>query len=199
MDRIRHVLGVLAIVLYGPGLLYWFLIHPWARRWRRLGPTKTYLIVGPTLAVIGVLLFPIRGPLLGRDLGTNWILIGLGTILLALLAWLGLAYGRHMTHLNLTTRMGIPELSSQTRQPLVRDGLYGIVRHPVYLSAILWGIPYALIVNYVGTYVLFAAALPVFYAITALEERELVDRFGESYRQYQREVPRLIPRWRKTS
>ena len=197
MDRIRHVLGVLAVVLYGPGLLYWFLIHPWARAWRRLGPTRTYLIVGPTLAGISVLLFPIRGPLLGRDLGTNWILIGLGAILVVLLAWLGLAYGRHMTHLNLTTRIGIPELSSQTQQTLVRDGLYRIVRHPVYLSAILMGIPYALIVNYVGTYVLFAAALPVFYAITVLEERELVDRFGESYRRYQREVPRLMPRWRK--
>jgi protein-S-isoprenylcysteine O-methyltransferase Ste14 len=47
--------------------------------------------------------------------------------------------------------------------------------------------------------VLFAAALPVFYAITVLEERELVDRFGERYRRYQREVPRLVPRWRKTS
>ena len=102
-----------------------------------------------------------------------------------------------MTHLNLTTRIGIPELSSQTQQTLVRDGLYRIVRHPVYLSAILMGIPSALIVNYVGTYVLFAAALPVFYAITVLEERELVDRFGESYRRYQREVPRLMPRWRK--
>ena len=197
MDRIRHVLGVLAVVLYGPGLLYWFLIHPWARAWRRLGPTRTYLIVGPTLAGISVLLFPIRGRLLGRDLGTNWILIGLGAILVVLLAWLGLAYGRHMTHLNLTTRIGIPELSSQTQQTMVRDGLYRIVRHPVYLSAILMGIPYALIVNYVGTYVLFAAALPVFYAITVLEERELVDRFGESYRRYQQEVPRLIPRWRK--
>lgn len=198
IDRIRHVLAVVAIVVYGPGLLYWFLIHPWARTWRRLGPTTTYLIVFPTLAVIGVMLFQIRGALLGRDFGTNWSLVGLGAILLGVLAWLGFAYGRHMNHLSLTTRMGVPELSStQSRQTLVRDGLYGIVRHPIYLSGILMGISYALIVNYLGTYVLFVAALPVFYVITVLEERELVDRFGDAYRRYQREVPRLVPHWRK--
>jgi protein-S-isoprenylcysteine O-methyltransferase Ste14 len=58
---------------------------------------------------------------------------------------------------------------------------------------------YALIVNHVGVYVLFVAAIPVFYAIIVLEERELIDRFGATYRQYQREVPRLVPRWRKAN
>jgi protein-S-isoprenylcysteine O-methyltransferase Ste14 len=76
---------------------------------------------------------------------------------------------------------------------LVRDGLYGYVRHPIYSFAIAGGIAYALIVNYVGTYILFVAAVPALYAITALEERELTDRFGEPYRQYQRDVPRLLP------
>jgi protein-S-isoprenylcysteine O-methyltransferase Ste14 len=58
---------------------------------------------------------------------------------------------------------------------------------------------YALIVNYVGVDVLSVAAIPMFYAIIVLEERELIDRFGATYREYQREVPRLVPRWRKTS
>jgi protein-S-isoprenylcysteine O-methyltransferase Ste14 len=33
--------------------------------------------------------------------------------------------------------------------------------------------------------------------MTSLEERELLDRFGDAYREYQRDVPRLIPRLRR--
>ena len=28
MDRIRHILAVVAFVIHGPGLLFWFLIPP---------------------------------------------------------------------------------------------------------------------------------------------------------------------------
>jgi hypothetical protein len=131
------VLGVLALTVYGPGLLFWFLIHPFARSWRRLGPGRTYLIVFSMLALLGGIVFQVRGPLLGRDLGTNWSLILVSAVLFGILAWL-------------------------------------------------------------GAYILFVAAVPVLYTISVLEERELIDRFGETYRRYQREVPRLVPRWRKS-
>ena len=198
MDRVRYVLGVFAVVVYAPGLVFWFVIHPWARWWRTIGPTRTYLIVGPLLAALGVLLLPFRRSLLGSDLGTNWSLVAAGLVLCGFVAWLGLVYGRRMNHLKMTTRMGVPELSpSNEPNTLVRDGIYGLVRHPVYISAAAWGIGYAFIVNYASVYILFLAALPVLYVITVLEERELLDRFGDEYREYQRTVPRLIPRWRK--
>ena len=101
-----------------------------------------------------------------------------------------------MAHLSLSMRMGIPELlRSDGRQTLVREGVYRVVRHPVYLTAAVAGISFALVINYLGVYILFVSALPVLYLITRLEERELVARFGEEYGQYQREVPQLIPRW----
>ena len=194
MDQIRRVLAVVAIVVYGPGLLFWFLVHPLARFWRKLGPAITYLIVFTVLALIGLRVFQVSGTLIGRDLGTNWSLIVLGAVLLGICGWIGLAYGRKLNHLGVAARIGVPELSrTGTPQTLVRDGLYGYVRHPIYSFAIASGIAYALIVNYVGTYILFVAAVPALYAITALEERELTDRFGEPYRQYQRDVPRLLP------
>ena len=92
--------------------------------------------------------------------------------------------------------MGVPELScADGRQTLVREGIYRVVRHPVYLTAAA----FALVVNYLGVYILFVSAFPLVYLITVLEEHELIDRFGEAYRRYQREVPRLNPRWQKTS
>jgi len=200
MDHVRYWLGVLAFIVYAPGLFFWFVIHPWARWWRKLGPPRTYIIVFSMLAALGALVFQVRGPLLGRDLGTNWTLIGVSLFLCGIFAWLGLRYARHMSHLSLAIRMGVPELScAEGRQTLVRDGIYRVVRHPVYLTAAVAGIAFAFVINYLGVYILFVSAFPVLYVITVLEEHELIDRFGEEYRRYQREVPRLIPRRQKTS
>ena len=173
------------------GLLYWIVIHLWAHRWRALGPIRTYLIALPVLAALGVLLFRFRGPLLGEDLGTNWILIGIALLLSCVTTWLEFQYWRQ---LSIATVVGIPELSQQRKGKLLRDGIYGMVRHPRYLSAGIGLIANTLIVNHVGLYILVLLALPPGYMLLVLEERELVDRFGEAYREYQREVPCLIPR-----
>ena len=148
--------------------------------------------------MIGVDAFQIRETLVGRNFGTNWNLIVLGTILFGISGWLGVVYGLQFNHLNSATRMGIPELSrSVARETLVVDDFYGVVRHPIYCFPIVYGIAHALIVNCSGIYILFGTAVPVLYAITMLEERELIDRFGEFYRKYRQEVPRLLPHPRR--
>jgi len=185
------------MVVYGPGLLFWFLVHPFVGFWRQVGPRIAYFAVGIVLVSIGVGVFRVQETLIGRNLGTNWIFVIVGVALFGILGWLGLTYGRALNHLDVAARMGVPELSSSgAPQMLVRDGLYGFVRHPIYGAAIVGGVAYALIVDYLGTFILFGAAVPVLYAITVLEERELIDRFGEQYRRYQQRVPRLFPRVR---
>jgi protein-S-isoprenylcysteine O-methyltransferase Ste14 len=194
IDRIRYFLGVPMAIMAPLGLLYWFIIHPWARWWRRWGPLRTYLTVLPVLAVLGVLLFQVRGQLLGADLGTNWSLIGIATLLLCLTTWLEFQYWKQ---LSISIIVGIPELSKEQNGKLLRDGIYGVVRHPRYLSAGIGVIANLLIVNHLGLYILIIAVLPPGFLMLMLEERELVDRFGDSYRDYQRDVPQLIPRLRK--
>ena len=194
IGRVRYALAVLSLVTLPPGLLFWFVIHPWARWWRRLGPAQTYLIVVPVALAFGVLLFRVRGPLLGADLGMHWGLIAIAVVLYGVSTWIAL---QHWRHLSIATMIGIPELSSaeQRNGKLLHDGIYRAVRHPRYLSAGLGVIAVALFVDYVGVYVLVLLLFPLGYPMLVFEERDLVDRFGEEYRQYQREVPRILPRW----
>ena len=197
IDRVRYFLGVLGVITLLPGLLFWFIIHPWARWWRRLGPMRTYLIVVPVLVAFGALLFRFRGPLLGADLGTNRGLIAIALVCYGVVIWLQLQYRKH---LSIATLVGVPELSptEQRNDKLLQDGSYRLVRHPRYLSAGCAVIANAIIANYVGLYILILLLFPAGYVMLVFEERELIERFGEEYRRYQREVPRIIPRWRKS-
>lgn len=69
--------------------------------------------------------------------------------------------------------------------------LYKLVRHPLMVGwlFVVWATPMMTL-----GHVLFAAANTA-YILIALryEERDLVDTFGDEYRDYQREVPKLIP------
>jgi protein-S-isoprenylcysteine O-methyltransferase Ste14 len=195
IDRVRYFLAVVNVIVLPSGLLFWCAIHFWARTWRTLGPSRTYASVLPVLGAFGVLLFLARRPLLGADLGTNGTLIAIATILYGVMTWLELQYWRE---LNLRTLIGIPELSPAEHRKgrLLKNGIYRVVRHPRYLSAGIGVIANALIINHGGMYILILWLFPAGYLLVVLEERELVDRFGEEYRQYQREVPRIIPRLR---
>jgi hypothetical protein len=88
IERLRYFLAILNLIVIPSGMLFWFLIHPWARLWRRLGVIPTYLIVVPVSVVFGGLLFGFRGPLLGKDLGTNWSLVAIALLLYGVMTWL---------------------------------------------------------------------------------------------------------------
>jgi protein-S-isoprenylcysteine O-methyltransferase Ste14 len=167
-----------------------------ARGWRRLGPIRTYLIVLPAVVALGALLFRVRGRLLGADLGMSWSLTSIALVLYGVMTWLELQYWRQ---LSIPTLIGIPELSRAAHRkgtPL-KDGVYRTVRHPRYLSAGIGVVANALVINSVGMYVLIVLSFPAGFVMLMLEERELVNRFGEEYRQYQREVPQILPRVHK--
>lgn len=195
LDVVRYFLGVSIAIAVPLGILYWFVIHFWVRFWRLLGSAVTYMVVIPALAVLGWLLFRGRAWLLGTDLGTNWILIGIAVPLLGLMTLLECQYWKQ---LRIATLVGIQELSRNQAGKLLREGIYGLVRHPRYLSAGVALLAEVLIVNYSGLYYLVLLALAPGYLMLVLEERELLDRFGQAYLEYQREVPRFLPRFYRT-
>jgi protein-S-isoprenylcysteine O-methyltransferase Ste14 len=196
IDRARYVFGILHLIVLPPSLLFWFVIHTWVHFWRRLGPIRTYFIVASVALVFGALLVTFRELLLGADFGTNWRLVVIALVLYSVVIWLESQYWRR---LSIAILFGIPELSppEQRKGVLIQDGIYGVVRHPRYLSAGVAVIAHALFINYAGMYILIVLLAPVGYSMILIEERELIDRFGEKYRRYQRAVPRFVPRWPK--
>ena len=97
-------------------------------------------------------------------------------------------FGLHQVVNNLTGR---PMPTPRFRTPLY----YKLVRHPLYLGFIIafWAAP----TMTVG-HLLFAAVTTAYIVVGALlEERDLVDAFGDEYRRYRDRVSMLIPlRWR---
>jgi len=76
------------------------------------------------------------------------------------------------------------------------DGIHQYVRHPLYLGTFLfiWGL-WLIIPN---LSILIANIIITVYTLIGirLEERKLVDEFGESYRAYRRRVPMIFPLFR---
>jgi protein-S-isoprenylcysteine O-methyltransferase Ste14 len=74
---------------------------------------------------------------------------------------------------------------------LVTDGMYRLVRHPLYFFSllVLWFNP----VMGLNSLIFTAATTLYFWIGSIYEERKLLDFFGEAYRDYQQQVPRLVP------
>ncbi len=192
MNSVRYVLAVVVLISLPPGLLLWFVIHPMAGFWRKLGAGLTYAILG--LPVVGMMvgLFAVRAQLVNTDFGTSLPLIALGAICAAF----GLTIAvKRKKYLTMAILAGIPELSRGGKKgKLLTEGIYNRIRHPRYVEVLLWVLGYAFITNYLGMYILFALTVPAVYFIVVLEERELRNRFGSAYEEYSRRVPRFFPR-----
>jgi len=81
---------------------------------------------------------------------------------------------------------------------VIRKGVFSIVRHPIYLGEILFYFGLLIMsISLASAVVLFAAIL-FLYFISRYEEKLLLERFGEEYRDYMHDVPMLIPHLYKT-
>lgn len=86
-------------------------------------------------------------------------------------------------------------LAGHKNEQLITKGPYELVRNPLYTGNLisLSGIA-VLTESVIAGLVLFFGTLLIYYATIRYEERKLVRIFGKNYRDYLKEVPRLLPR-----
>jgi protein-S-isoprenylcysteine O-methyltransferase Ste14 len=94
----------------------------------------------------------------------------------------------------LLKRKGKSEQSFENTTELVKSGIFGYIRHPLYCSLLLLGT--GIMFKNTGNFQIAACAinLVAIYLTSRIEEKEMIARFGDSYKQYMRETKMFIPK-----
>lgn len=178
---------VLGFVLTGASAFTGAYSRRWGERGGKLATAVLRNVLGIPLWYVGLVLAWLQpAPALFSSGGlTNslaWVLIVGGLV--------PVIWG----HLALGWKTHFPSM----KDPLVRDGLYGYVRHPIYAGGLAIFIG-AMMTKPTSTFVLACALGIVWLVVQArLEEIDLLQRLP-AYREYMNEVPRFIPRFVRRS
>jgi protein-S-isoprenylcysteine O-methyltransferase Ste14 len=88
-----------------------------------------------------------------------------------------------------------PSLEIREKHELITRGIYGVIRHPMYASQLLWVLAQVLLLP---NWLAGSLDLLVFVAFYSLrvraEERRMLDSFGDQYRAYTSKVGGIIPK-----
>jgi protein-S-isoprenylcysteine O-methyltransferase Ste14 len=76
---------------------------------------------------------------------------------------------------------------------VIRKGVFGLVRHPIYLGEILLYLGFLFLNISLAAVVVWLLAIGFLHYLSRYEERLLMARFGDEYRRYIQEVPMWIP------
>jgi protein-S-isoprenylcysteine O-methyltransferase Ste14 len=86
----------------------------------------------------------------------------------------------------------------EREQPgVIRESVFSVVWHPIYLSEILLYLGFLTLSISLAAAAVWMIAIGFLHTISRYEEKLLLVRFGEEYAQYMQEVPMWIPRFGK--
>ena len=88
---------------------------------------------------------------------------------------------------------GKPEINFENTSVLVKSDLYKYIRHPLYLSILLFGT--GVLLKQPGKYqfILEIVNLIAIFLTARIEESEMIAKFGDEYRNYMKETRMFIP------
>jgi protein-S-isoprenylcysteine O-methyltransferase Ste14 len=185
-------LAAIVLFLQLPIPLYWFVVHPQVKFWRR-HPRAVYIagLAGSWLPVtIAIVVFH-------RELfRSGWPSAGalvLGLALIVLEGWIFWRVGRDLGRSRL---VGQTELSGAGE--IQRGGIYSRIRHPRYTASFLAILGACLLAGTRTLWIVAGVWLVLMLVAISFEEREMGTRFGALYVDYCSQVPRFVPFIRKS-
>jgi protein-S-isoprenylcysteine O-methyltransferase Ste14 len=93
----------------------------------------------------------------------------------------------------LLKRQGKPDSNFENTSLLVKSGIYGYLRHPLYLSVFLLGTGIVMKNPGPAQIILGVINLVAVYVTARIEEKEMIAKFGDDYRSYMKETKMFIP------
>jgi len=116
----------------------------------------------------------------------RWVGVIAGAVSVPLLYWLFKSIGKNITQ----------TVKIRKEHELVTNGPYRWVRHPLYSVGTLLFVSFALMASnwFIGLATL--ASLVMLMVRLPKEESNLIERFGDEYREYMKRTGRLIPKIR---
>ena len=95
----------------------------------------------------------------------------------------------------LLARSGLRVVFGESREVphVITDGAFSMVRHPIYLGAILLYLGAILITLSLLSAALWVVIIVFYWYISRYEELLLINTFGDAYRDYKKRVPMLFP------
>ena len=120
---------------------------------------------------------------LALPVSVRWVGVVVIVAAVALLCWMFVSLGRNLTDTVVTRR----------EATLVQHGPYRYIRNPMYSGLMLLGVGIGLAMENVSIPATMLGVFVLQAIRTRTEEKYLIERFGDSYRDYMRRVGRFLP------
>ena len=115
--------------------------------------------------------------------------------ILQIISWILLIFSAYIAVAGylILKRKGKPDSNFENTSVLVKTGLYGYIRHPLYLSIFLLGTGVMLKQPGILQISFGLVNLIAIYLTARIEEKEMIARFGDEYRDYMKDTRMFIP------
>ena len=180
-----------------------------ARDWRSLGLFSAFVVaLFAEMYGFPLTLFLLSGWLSSTFPQVNWLTHDAGHVFEMMFGWRG---NPHFGPFHIASFVFIgggfwllsaawPVLYRAQREGRVaREGPYARIRHPQYVGFFLIMTGFLLQWPTLLTLAMYPVLVWVYSRLSISEERDSVERFGEDYGHYMAQVPRFMPRRRRTA